>query len=927
MIPYIVTPTMARMAAVVARDRELSSAESFLEGADSKAGVLVLEGEAGIGKTTIWWEVVRRAEEQGFRVLSCRPTETETKFALSALVDLLESVSEKSLALLPDPQRRALEVALLRVEPGPEPIEPRLLATAFRSLLEELSGGGRVLVAVDDVQWLDEASASVIQFALRRLDGAPIGWLFARRPVAEPRLVPEEIVSSGSVTHVGIRPLNLAALQHVLKDRFEDVPTRPALVRIHRASGGNPLHAIEVTREVLRAGDLAALSIPVPDDIRQLILQRIERLPQGSRDALLLASALFEPSTALIDEGALGPAEEADLVHIDGNGRVVFRHPLYASAVYGSASLARRRKVHAYLAGVVDGAEERARHLSLATVEPDERVASAIEEGAVAARTRGAWESSAELLQHAARLTPADLAETGRMRTMTAAEHHARSGGRTSGRALLEELLSGELPSELRAHALWLLGEISYHDENFSESERLFHQALEHTDEPRLASTIRVGLSYVHASQMNFPQGSVDAHRGLELAERIADRSLTAQALTHCAMLDFLCGLGVDWDKVDRALALEEDDPLVPFIRRASTLAAFLHLYVGRHAEARAMFQQLSTAAIEAGDESDLAFILIWRSWLETRIGDFGVAADAAEQAASLATLTGSQSMFAWALTQQALVSAHKGLVEETRRYCSEAWEPVQRSGNMLPGLWIAAALGLLESSRGDPEAAWQACEPLTQMIELTGISEPVVPFFLPDAIESLIALDQLDRAEALLDLWMTRAQELRRTWVLATGGRCRALLLATRGDLKSAHAALEEALAEHELIEMPFERARTLLVKGVIERRSKQRARAKASLEEARNEFERLGAPLWAERVRVELARVGLRRSSGAELTASELRVAELAASGLTNREVAAALFISPKTVEANLSKIYRKLNIGSRAELGAYMAGAGQT
>lgn len=915
------------MAAVVARDRELASTELFLDSAERGASVLVLEGEAGIGKTTIWWEVVRRAREQGFRVLSCRPAETETKFALSALVDLLAGVSEKTLATLPDPQRRALEVALLRVDPGSEPVEPCLLATAFRSLLEELSGDARVLVALDDVQWLDEASASVIQFALRRLGDARIRWVFARRPVAEPRLVPEEVVASGSVTHMSIGPLNLAALQHMLKDRFEHVPTRPALVRIHRASGGNPLYAIEVTRELLRTGDPAAVSIPVPDDIRLLIVQRIERLPAASREALLFASAHFEPTTELIDEEALGPAEEADLVHIDRSGRVVFRHPLYASAVYGSVSLARRRKVHAHLAGLVDDAEERARHLSLATAEPDEQIARAIEDGAIAARTRGAWESAAELFEKAARLTPADLADPGRERTMIAAEHHARSGDRGSGRALLQGLLSEELPPELRARAFWLLGEISYHDENFSESERLFRQGLEHTEDPRLMSLLQIGLSYVHASQMEFPQGSVDAHRGLELAERIGDRSLTAQALTHCAMLDFLCGFGVDWDKVDRALALEEDDPLVPFVRRASTLAAFLHLYVGRHAEAREMFQTLCTGAIESGDESDLAFILIWRSWLETRTGHFQAAAEAADEAVSLATLTGTQSMFAWALTQQALVAAHRGDADATRRYCSEAWEPVQRSGNMLPGLWIAASLALVESSLGNPEAAWQACEPLTQMIEMMGISEPVVPFFLPDAIESLIVLGHLDRAEALLDQLMTRARELDRTWVLATGGRCRALLLATRGDLEGADAALAEALAKHERIEMPFERARTLLTKGVIERRAKQRARAKESLEEADAEFERLGAPLWAERAGVELDRVGLRRSSGDELTPSELRVAELAAGGLTNREVAAALFISPKTVEANLSKVYRKLDIGSRAELGAYMAGTGQT
>lgn len=280
--------------------------------------------------------------------------------------------------------------------------------------------------------------------------------------------------------------------------------------------------------------------------------------------------------------------------------------------------------------------------------------------------------------------------------------------------------------------------------------------------------------------------------------------------------------------------------------------------------------------------------------------------------------------MHAWALTQEAYVHAHLGAVEETRAVLAGAAEPVRLSANPLPGLWIAASLALLELSLGNAEAAWAACEPLVRPLEEHGIREPVPAFFLPDALEALISLGELDRAERLIDQLERQGRELERAWALASGARCRALLLAARGDLAGSGAAASRALAEFERLEMRFDCARTLLVKGVSERRAKKRARAKTSLEEALAEFERLGAALWAERARSELGRADWRRTSDGELTVTEQRVAELAAGGLTNREVAAALFVSAKTVEANLARIYRKLGIRSRAELGARMNSA---
>lgn len=915
------------MTVAFGREHELTIVQTFIEGATERFSALVFEGAPGIGKTTVWRAAIQRAQERGFRSLCCRPAERETKLALSAVADLLEKVPEEVFGAIPVPQRRALEAARLRIDPGDAPEQARTLPTAVRSVLFELTRSCPLLVAVDDVQWLDTASAGILQFALRRLGDRQIAWLFARRAGAGDSLDLERVMSSEALLSVTIGPLSLAALHQLLTERLGQPMTRSDLLRVHRLSGGNPFHALEVGRELFRRGRAPGTSMPVPETLRELVLRRLRQLPTATRDALLTASALSAPTTALVDERALAPAEEADVVRIDGDGRVLFQHPLFASAIYEATSSSRRRELHRRLSQLVNDAEERARHVAIAITEPDEAVARMLEQGAILARGRGAWESAAELLERAAKLTPVDRRDNACRRRIAAAEHHVHAGNRPRARVLLECLLTEALSTSRRAHALRLLADISWNDENFANAMELFGQALECADDPRLAAPIELGLSYGHASQWNFADGVVHAYRALDHADATGDEPLVAEALALCVMLDYLFGRGVAWDQVERSLSMEDPHRVVPLQVRPSVIAGLLLLYVGRHCDARQRLREVWVTARERGDESDVAFIALWLSWLETRSANFGVAADLAEEAGWMATLNGSGSMHAWAIAQRAYIHAHRGDVDETRRHCLQAAPLVRRSGNVLPHLWIAASLSLLELSLGNAEAAWQACQPLTEEVEKQGIGEPVPIFFLPDALEALIALGKLDRAEALLHAFESRAQELDRVWAVATGARCRSLLLAARRDHADAQESIARAMAAHERLEMPFERARSLLVKGVIERRVGRRTQAQASLQEAAEAFERLGAALWAQRSIGELQRVGIRGSSGDQLTPSERRVAELAASGMKNREVAAALFISPKTVEANLARIYRKLGITTRAELGAHMAQRGQT
>jgi DNA-binding CsgD family transcriptional regulator len=907
------------------RHAELDRADGFLDAGGERFAALLVDGEAGIGKTTLWSEVVRRAEERGFRVLSARPAEAEAKFALSAVADLLERVPGEAFAALPGPQRRALDIALLRVEPAATPLDPRIVGTAVRSVLRELGGERPLLVAIDDLQWIDPTSATVLAVALRRLTDERLAWLCCRRPGEGGRVVLDARVRLESLTRLALGPLAVADLHRLVEERLGRPLSLPALRRLYDVAGGNPFHALEIARALDDGSGNGADRVPAPSSLTGHLSARISGVPEAARDALVAAAALSRPTAELVERAAsadgLFAAQETGLIRVVG-GRVAFAHPLHASAVYAAAAATRRRRLHRRLAELLRDPEQRARHLAAATSEADETVARALEDGAGLARSRGAWDSAADLLERARSLTPVDRPDEASRRGIAAAEHHVHAGDRSRGRALVEEVLGGRVPRALRADGLRLLAEIAISDDNVAEAVRLSGQALQHADEPAVAGVIELLLCYACKHRLDFSRGRTHAYRALDRARAAGDRALEAQALAHCAMMDFFSLRGLDWGKLERALELEDGAALVSLLRRPSTRVACLLACVGRHAEAREALTVLCVDARERGDESDLAFALLWLSWLETRCGRLAVAAAFADEAVSLAGLTGARSMHSWALAQRAYVHAQQGEAAEARRCGAEASAPGVHSGSLLTALWIAAGLGLIELAAGDTEAAWRVYEPVTAPLEAQGIGEPVPLFFLPDALETLVARGELDRSEALLDAFERRAREVDRAWALATAARCRALLLAARGDVAGAVVAIERALAHHERIDMPIELGRTLLARGVIERRARRRGRAKDAFERAAGIFEDAGARLWAARARTEIGRLGLRRSADGELTESERRVAELAAQGRTNREVAAALFISSKTVDANLTRVYRKLGIASRAQLGARMA-----
>ena len=446
---------------------------------------IMVEGEPGIGKTTIWDEALRMARARGMHVLSCRPRRSDATLSHLALTDLLQSVAVDAFRALPAPQRLAIEVATLRREARDAELDSRAVATALTTLLANLSSSAPLLMAVDDAQWLDPPSASALAFALHRLDDWNVRLLMAVRvePVPE-RAFPvvaafEDALGRDRVQRMSVGPLSVGALHSVFQRVLGTSVTRPMLVRIHKASGGNPFYALEIASEIQRLGSVApGQPLPVPLDRRELALLRLRRLPRATRDALAQVAARSRPSTKDIDIVALGPAERAGIVRVYAGDRIDFTHPLFGSALYSSLPEAARRALHRQLAAAETEAEEQARHLALAATGPDSLSAQALDRAADTAGARGASAAAVELKELALALTPPDDTHSIARRKLELASRRYFAGDAPGARHELEQALQQLPPGETRAQVLLELGSVLWNQGEGDAGSTLFRQAL-----------------------------------------------------------------------------------------------------------------------------------------------------------------------------------------------------------------------------------------------------------------------------------------------------------------------------------------------------------------------------------------------------------------------------------------------------------------
>jgi DNA-binding CsgD family transcriptional regulator len=586
---------------------------------------------------------------------------------------------------------------------------------------------------------------------------------------------------------------------------------------------------------------------------------------------------------------------------------------LLATEVYTAAAPEARRRLHERLAESVDEPEQQAYHLARSISDPDERIAARIAAAARTTALRGAQEAAAPLFAAPPRRPPPDRLEELAQRLLDEASARFHAGDVQAARRLAERALATSSEGPRRANGLLLLANVAWVDHTSDAATGYLERALGEPDlEQALRARIHATLAFYNTPR---PQVAVrHADAALELIDEQEQPALLADVLIHKFFAEVCLDSAPRLDVLERGLALEATTASP----RRSVLPLVWFRFVDDFEAARARFQLEEQWHREHGEEGLRANRLSHIAETELRAGNWELAESYAEEAASLVEQVAASGPWSVPLRTRAAIDAHRGRLGRARETLIPFIEDAEGRGLLWwAGTWLAV-LGFVELTAGDDRAADRALVRKDEHFDVLGVRDLGSDRSEPDHVEALTGLGELDRAGAVLERLAWRGRRLPRAWIDATLPRASALLLAAQGDTEAALRALAGA---QDVPRLPFELARNLLVQGVLERRLKRKRAAADTLNRSLELFDRLGSPPWSERARGELARVGLRQADRFELTESERRIAELAASGLTNREVAQAAFVSPKTVEANLARVYRKLGISSRAELGARM------
>jgi DNA-binding CsgD family transcriptional regulator len=906
----------------VGRERERARIDRLLQDARAgRSGALLLHGEAGIGKTALMrWAI---GQATGMRVLRARGIETESDIPFAGLAELVTPLLDR-LDAVPEVQARALRGALAL---GPATPHDRFTVPAgLLSLLAVAAEEQPVLVSIDDAQWLDEPSLEAFLFAGRRLGAEGIAMLGSLRDGTA--------VAGMEVPWLERLPVPPLA-DGEARELLDAERLAPSVAeRLVSTAAGNPLALLEIPR-LLSDGQRAGRE-PLEEPLRpgtgveRAFRRALDALADDARRALLLAATahtgrLEVIEAALRESGLevehLAAAEAARLIAID-EGELEFRHPLLRSTAYHAAGAAERRAAHAALAAAApEGSPERAWHLAAGAVAPDEQIAAALEAAALDARGRGAHATAARDFGRAAQLTPED--EPRARRLLEAATDATRSGEADRAFALLGEASRLATDPLLAADVQRMTGHVEMRRGSPLVANELLVAEAERvrSRDPRRAAGM-----FLEASVSHMITG--DMHALVATAERARALATSAdpavELLATTVIGEAYLALG-DVEQGEPLLSacepyLLEGDPLA--IVEVVGMAAHASLWIEKFDRAQRILDHLIAAAREASAVSALIYPLAARSHLDFRLGRWAAARAEAAESVELAQDTGQLPLLSHSLAALAHIEAAGGQEEDCRRHVTEGLALTARFQGDATATYMTAALGLLELGLGRIPEAIEVLEETQRTADRLGM-QPALVMSTPDLVEAYARAGRRDDAHALVDVFEARGRKTGARWPQAAVARLRALLAPD----EEMRAGFEGALALHDGLPMPFERARTLLCFGERLRRARQRADAREPLKEALETFERLGARGWAERTRTELRATGeqqARRTETAaeQLTPHELQIAVLVAQGMTNREAASALFLSPKTIEYHLGQIYRKLDVRGRAQLARLMA-----
>ena len=910
----------------IGRETELSVLGEIFKPEGSTRS-LVITGEPGIGKTTLWQSGVARARRAGLRVLAARPSGAETELSFAALTDLLDGIEIERMAGIPAPQRRALEVALLRADavaggPGAAvPAEPRAIDAGLVSALRALGSTGAVLVAVDDAQWLDSATSDALTFAARRVGDQRVGFLLCRRSGDKTEL--ERALRPAEVRVLQVPALSIGAIHRLLSERLGLSLSRRLLRSVYETSRGNPLFALELGRMLAGrdgADDLPAL--PLPDALDDLFGPRVLEFSGPLRRALLAAAlspGVPRPQLEQVaDPLAVADALAEGLMDVD-SGRVYTAHPLLAAALVRHSSARSRRDLHFALAHVVSGQPLRAQHLALASVRPDADVAAIVDAAAAAAFDRGARHDAVRLGEQALRLTPEGAPErAGRL--LALARYLNSVGALQRMTDLLAPNLDSFSPGLARAQA-WLLladgGDVLTTDEVLR---RLGLAIAECPADAGVRATVLARKAHLAA---------VGRVEGIAAAEQWAHDALAAakdtgsetewMALAALAWARVLRGRPVT-DLTGRFARLPGADFFAADWYSPNPPAATRLIWRGEADAARAALTGLLSIADDQGDAASCTMLGFVLCDLDLRTGQL----DSAQR--FLDEFGGSDRDVMLSPNYEysrALLAAERGDPGEADRWAAETIAKARAAGIGWDRLAASRAAGMAALLAGEPDRAARVLGAVWEHLLGHGVADPGAFPVSPDLVEALVMAGDIGEARAVTGKLREQARAQQHPWGLATAVRCAAVIRLTTAYDEQAASDLAAAAADLGRLGLAFDRARCLLWLGRAGRRYRRWGLARRCLGEAVVAFDQMGSAGWAVLTRSDLSRTGARQPvPEGELSPAETRVAELAAGGLSNKQIASRLFVSVHTVELHLSHTYAKLGVRSRAQLAARMS-----
>jgi DNA-binding CsgD family transcriptional regulator len=895
----------------------------------------VLQGPPGIGKTALWRAGVANARGNGYCVLTAMPSQAEKSISFSGLGDIVQNVLDNDPAALhplSSHTRSAILTAVGQLPWAGGPVDALTVASGIRQTFARLAAQTQVMLAVDDLHWMDDASLSVLSHALRRIDGnlAVITSLRVERSTGGATPIPTDLPDW--LVPIELTALTPKAVRSLLMTQLGEAVSAEVAEAITTLAEGNPLATVELARANLAATD--AFSLRIPESLTAGHLQQIAGLSPLAQQCLLLASLAVSPTVPMLQratgaasaelERALAEASDQNLLAVSGP-RLLFVHPLHSTAAVANATQAQHRAAHRALVELTANVQDRANHVDRATIGPSEEAAAALVMAAREAFNRGAASSGLTLARRALDRAPEGSPSIPSAKAIVG-EVEFLNGNLIVAEQYLSEAID-LIPHEGLAAARTLLFRTIF--------ERDANRALPYLEQAIAVSpsgeghvNLQLWLGHLCCLQLRWADAIDAVVKAEHTARALGDEGLLAEALAGGVIVRMLAGHGLDGPRLETALALRDSERPPHPVADPLFVAACAYNFDGQHDRVIKICQSIAQLLTDREPTTHDIFALtpgissacaLGRTDVAQRFGAGGL-----DRPTSLPT-TGFYAL-AGGIADAFVLSAH-GDSDRAAVAVANIMSVATTSGLDLPQvpLVMARPIGAALVMTGRYQEADDQLGPLAQFAIAVDYPEPGVVAWVAEWAEALTRLGRVDEAGPALDWLEKRCETTGRYWVTGLVARGRAHIAATTGDLDGAMRFAQQAIDIFTKSSQPFETARTQLALGSFLRRRRSRRAAAEVFEQARTFFAAAQLPRFVIMVDEEIERVRSSRTAPNELTAGETAIAELAAAGRTNRAIAATLFVSEKTVEAQLSKVFKKLNISRRIELVAALAKLG--